>query len=181
MRAFLSSIPFGVCVGVVFSIANPAQADSPADPYGPRGLWTGVLKTKNARTALKLTLAQIKSTANLKPAKDDNRDAIARLLKPAQLATLKRLSWKARGGYALFDPELGKRLAITAEQQGRLKEASEVNEVEHRKMKDFLRRARFRSREAMQKYINGYRDAADKRLLAVLTAKQKKSLAALLK
>jgi hypothetical protein len=44
-------------------------------------------------------------------------------------------------------------------------------------MKDFLTRARFRSREAMQKYIDGYRDDADKRLLDVLTAKQKKQLA----
>jgi hypothetical protein len=157
--------------------AGTATAAAPVDPYGPRGQWTPIVQSTAAQKPLKLTPMQIKQAANLKPDKDDNRKAIAKLLKPEQLETLKRLSWKARGGYALFDPELSKKLKITREQKSRLKEASEVNEVEHRKMKDFLTRARFRSREAMQKYIDGYRDDADKRLLDVLTAKQKKQLA----
>lgn len=178
MSMRLLAVP--VCAVFSLLIACPANAAAPADPYGPRGQWTQIVRSMPARKPLKLTLMQIKEAANLKLAKDDNRDAIAKFLKPAQLATLKRLSWKARGGYALFDPELSKKLEITAEQQAQLKAAARVNVAEHRKMKNFLARARFRSRAAMQKYINGYRDAADKRLLDVLTAKQKKKLAAIL-
>ena len=170
----------GIGFAAALVVTCPASAADPADPYDPRGKWTAIVKSKSAQMTLKLTSAQIEQAANLKPAKDDNGIAIIILLQSAQLERLKSMSWKARGGYALFESELSKQLNITADQQERLKAAAAVNVVEHRKMNDFLTRARFRSKEAMQKYINGYRDDADKRLLDVLTAKQKKTLAGIL-
>lgn len=157
-----------------------ASAAAPKDPYGPRGGLTALLKKKAVQAELKLTEKQQAFANALKPAKGDNLAAIKKSLEKSQQKRLHQLSWQARGGYVLFGKFVASKLSITEDQQEKLAAAAKVNVAEHAKMRDFLRRARFRSREAMQKYIAGYRDAADKRLLDVLTAAQKKSLKALL-
>lgn len=162
---------------IALVLAVPAASSAAVrDPYGPRGAWTALVKRADVRKVLGLTPRQRKTLGALSPARDDNRQAISRALKAGQLSKLKRRSWREQGGYALFDPELAKQLKITDEQQIRLEAAAAVNLAEYRKLKNFLTRARFRSKQAMEKYIAGYRNAADKRLLAVLTAAQTKML-----
>ena len=159
--------------------ASAIQAATPVDPYGRDGRWTPFLKQATVQKSLKLTDEQRDAVNKLKQAKDDNKPAIAKTLDAKQLRRLKQLTWAIQAGYALFDPELAKLLAITAEQNVELIAAAKVNKTAHKKMKSFLARARFRSRAAMMKYIAGYRNAADRRLMAVLTAGQKKKFAAL--
>lgn len=160
---------------VVLFLASSASAATP-DPFGPRGQWTALLQQADVQKSLSLSPEQVRFAGELKPAADDNRDRIAKGLNAKQLKSLRRRSWREQGGYALFDPALAKQLKIADEQKKKLQAAAEVNKAEHLKMKDFLSRARFGSREAMEKYIAGYRDAADKRLTDVLTAAQKKTL-----
>lgn len=92
-----------------------------------------------------------------------------------------RIFWRRLGGRALFEPEVRERLKVTPDQVEQLKEARAVNEAEHAKMVDFMRRARFRSAEAMAAYVKKYADAADERLFAVLSEEQRKAFAELVK
>ena len=149
---------------------NPAQA-AVKDPYG-RGNWTKLVKDKGVQKALGLTDSQAKSLSALPFAKDGNREKITKILEPKQLKTLKRLRWKAIGGYALFEEEVADALALTDSQQEKLAAVAKENVSDHKKMRNFMARARFRSREAMEKFIAGYRTKADQRLLAVLTKDQ---------
>ncbi|MFQ5732143.1 MAG: hypothetical protein ACE5KM_09320 [Planctomycetaceae bacterium] len=154
---------------------NSADAAVPNDPYG-RGQWTKLVQDKAARKQLSLSDRQSKALNALRPAKDDNRAKIGSVLKPEQVKTLKRISWKALGGYAVFDDEVSDALEITDAQKTKLEAAAKTNQAKHRKMKSILALARFRSRAAMEKFIAGYRDAADQRLLAVLTKTQRAQL-----
>ncbi len=161
--------------------ATTARAAAPKDPFGPRGSWTTLLKSvllnnKVVQKELRLTKEQQVFAGRLKPAKDDNVARIEKTLDAKQLIRLKQMSWQARGGYVLFEREVAEALRITDTQQDKLAAAAKVNAAEYQKMRDFLRRARFASREAMENFIAGYRNAADKRLLDVLTAGQHKLL-----
>ena len=79
-------------------------------------------------------------------------------------------------GSAIFEPKVSKALDLTTDQRDRLNDANEVNAAEYEKMLDFLVRARFGSKEAMEAYKKKFRTAASERLLAILTPSQRKRL-----
>ena len=108
------------------------------------------------------------------------KDKITKSLSDEQFERLEQVHWQRLGGRAILEPKVRDRLGIDEGQKKKLDDAKAINTVQHAKMLDFLRRARFRSREAMEKYKQGYRDAADKRLLGVWTEKQRAQLKRLL-
>lgn len=159
---------------LIVAAAAVAPAQGAKDPYG-RGRWTKLVKDKAVQKKLALTDGQLKSITGLKSAKD-KQARLAEILKADQLKMLKRLRWKDLGGYALFDDEVADALAVTDAQKVKLEAAHKVNQADYKKMRNFMARARFRSRAAMLKFIAGYRDKADKRLLAILTKDQQAKL-----
>ena len=140
-------------VAVLVLAGTTAANAAVKDPYGPRGQWTKLTKQSDVLKQLKATDKQAAALKELKPSPDDNRAAIRKVLEKKQIATLLRLSWKAQGGYALFDKILSRELNINEDQKRQLDAAAVKNLAEHKKMRSFLARARFRSREAMQQTI----------------------------
>ena len=105
---------------------------------------------------------------------------IRKSLTEKQFQRLQQIHWQRLGGRALFEKPVREQLNIRAEQAKQLQDARATNEAEHRKMLDFLKRARFRSAEALRAYKQKYFDAADKRLLETLSPQQRVILVTLL-
>ena len=170
------------CASVV--LVSVASASDAPDTFGQRGNWGVLLAREDVRAEIKLSERQQKqlderlAAAQLLAAQKDQdieetvRDAVAKLLAADQLPRLRQISWQAAEGYALLDDVVAKELKFTDKQREALAEARAANAAKHAEMKDFLARARFRSAEAMQAYIEEYRSAASGRLLAVLTVEQ---------
>lgn len=107
-------------------------------------------------------------------------ESVQEVLSESQLQRLKQIYWQRLGGAAILEQDVAKTLGLSADQQKKLAVVQEKNRAEHEKMRDFMRRARFRSAAAMEAYKAKYRDAASERLLAVLTETQSKKLTDLL-
>jgi hypothetical protein len=103
-------------------------------------------------------------------------ERLKKSLSEEQLARLEQIHWQRLGARAIHESKVRQGLDLTDEQQKKLQEVKALNDAEHRKMLDFLRRARFRSREAMEKYKQEYLDAATGRLLGILTVAQREKL-----
>jgi hypothetical protein len=169
-----------VCLSLLITFQQ-ASADDSSLPSGAAG-FVQVLGDEAAQTVLKLNdeqKAAVQRAAELLKQVRDGKaqfmavEMIRESLTADQFKAAMQLFWKRLGTKALFEPQVRKRLEITAEQSDKLSEAQAVNEKEHLEMVDFMRRARFRSAEAMAEYKKKYSDAADERLVAVLADKQR--------
>jgi hypothetical protein len=175
--ALVSLVLFILCACAVARAAEPA-ADEPPNPFGLPGEWREILTQEPVRKELRLStqqavrLAPVLDDAKLAP--EEARKRIGEALDAEQTARLKELSRQISGWFAVFEPDVFSALAVTSEQEAKL---CEITRKRYAEMKDFLRRARFRSREAMQKYVAECRDETGQLLRAVLTAAQQKKLA----
>jgi predicted transcriptional regulator len=146
--------------------------------------WEGLLQDVAVQKELMLSddqAAKIKQVINRLSGKPDlTEQAIRKLIIGEQITRIEQLDWQREGGYALFDPKISKTLSISEKQQGQLAEVATVNAAEHKKMRDFMSRARFRSREAMAQYVDGFHKPANKRLLDVLSKDQQGKLKTML-
>jgi hypothetical protein len=113
-------------------------------------------------------------------ARDQAKKRLSASLTAGQLTRLKQIHWQHLGGYALLESEVSTAIGITKNQRKKLLAAEAENTSEHKKMVDFLRRARFRSREALEQFKAKYRSAANQRLRSILTREQLKSFEKLL-
>ena len=147
------------------------------------------LSDKNVQRELDLTdkqMAEAKKVAELLAQVRDGKaqsQAERRLsasLTAKQFNRLKQIHWQRLDGYALLEREVSTSLKITEEQKRKLLDVRTVNTAEHKKMLDFISRARFRSREAIEQFKAKYRIAAIQRLRSVLTPKQVKAFEKLL-
>jgi len=107
-------------------------------------------------------------------------ESVTKALSESQLKRLKQIHWQRLGGSAILERGVAETLELSDEQRKKLAVAQELNRVENKKMLDFMSRARFRSREAMEEYKAKYRNAANERLLSVLTEKQEAKLTEML-
>lgn len=153
------------------------------DTFGQRGDWGVLLARQDVRGELKFGAEESKQADDLLAAhaaeEKTLRETAAKLFSAEQIQRLQQLGWQAAEGYALLDPLVAKELKFTSKQQVALEEAQAANAAKHAEMQDFLRRARFRSAEARDAYIEEYRAVASGRLLAVLTDEQDAKLAEL--
>lgn len=151
-----------------------------ADTFGQRGDWGVLLAEGNARGELKLEEKQQQAVDDLlaRHAGDEKsiRAGLTKALSDEQIERLRQLGWQAAEGYALLDELVAKDLEFTDKQREAIEEAKAANAATHAEMRDFLKRARFRSAEAMQAYIEEHRAVASGRLLAVLTEDQEAKL-----
>jgi hypothetical protein len=163
----------------LLSFTALASEEAP-DTFGQRGEWGVLLAREDVRGELKLDEKAASQVEDLlaKHAGDEKtlREKLDKALAAEQVARLRQLGWQAAEGYALLDDLVAKELKFTAKQRAALAEARAQNAAEHAEMKDFLARARFRSAEAMQAYIEEHRASASGRLLAVLTEEQERKL-----
>jgi hypothetical protein len=171
-------------VVVGFSMSGTIiQAASPNPFVTPSG-WAGLLQERAVQQELKLSDDQVaefkKLIGKLSGNPGEVESEIRKQVMGEQLARIEQLNWQREGGYALFDVKVAKALSLTEEQQERLTVAAGLNAIEHKKMRDFMARARFRSREAMEQYVDRYRKPANERLLGVLTKDQRSKLTTML-
>lgn len=150
------------------SVAAAAEVRNPfLEQPGPKVL----LQSADVQQTLELSQQQ---RAQL--AERQSVDEMLEVLSPSQRRQLQVLDAQREGGYALTHELIVNYLKLSDRQQKQVAEAVEANAAEHAKMRDFMSRARFRSKEAMDQYVAGFRDKADQRLTDVLTAEQKKNL-----
>lgn len=98
---------------------------------------------------------------------------LAGILSPEQTTRLKQISLQRRGVSALTDDEVAAELKLTDDQKKQLASLQTQNETE---MRDAFRQAREAGagdRDAMRAKMESLREAANARLLGVLTADQK--------
>jgi Spy/CpxP family protein refolding chaperone len=153
----------------------PAAENEQNNPFGLPGEWSSILRQESVLKDLKLTAKQVESIqtilndASLK--QEQIRKQVGDTLSAEQVARLKQSSRQISGGFALFEPDVAIALGLTPQQQKKL---SEISEKAYGDMKNFMSRARFRSKDAVDKYILGCRDRAGELLLAELTSEQRK-------
>lgn len=152
--------------------------------YDPPNAAPGFIKTANdaeLQTKLELTdkeVAAAKDAADLlKRVHDGKAQAMAeKIISEAfskeHYMAVRKTFWQRLGARALFETQVREKLELSSDQKEKLAEAKAINDKEHAEMVDFMRRARFRSAEAMAAYKKKYSDAADERLFAVLTKEQ---------
>jgi hypothetical protein len=177
------SYPIRILVlGVMFS--HGAISESPRLAGGTPGL-VRVLADEKVQSALSISAEQIKvarEADNLLRRIHDGkaqrmaRTSIQKSLNDDQFKRLERIHWQRLGARAVFERRVRADLKISRDQVQALQKARAVNDAEYGKMKDFLSRARFGSQQAMEMHKQRYYDAADKRLLDVLTKTQRKKL-----
>lgn len=167
--------PFLYAVPVLVLLAGLARADEATLPGSPLAL----LAHERVQKELKLTEKQATAVKGLAASvnKGDAKtaDALAtakKTLDADQLTRLKEISYQVRGGAALADEDVARELKLTKKQ---ITEASDVWTKEEKNLKDFLARARFRSREAMLEHVSKHRKKAGESMLAVLDDEQKKA------
>ena len=172
----------------VFSFVCSSSARDDRHPRGVLG-WARVLNQAAVQKELKLSAEQLKVVEGASDLLDRIRDGkaqsiaekqLTQSLTAQQLTRLKQIHWQRLGGEVLYEREVSLALMITVEQKKQLAAARAINVAEHKKMLNFLARARFASKQALEAYKNKYRVAANKRLIAVLTPEQKKTLDQLL-
>ena len=161
-----------------------AAAGQDAEP--PRGIIGMVrqLSDKKVQQELELTEKQIdeaRQVAELLAQVHDGKAQsqaerqVSASLTAEQFKRLKQIHWQSMDGYALLESEVSAALEITEQQRKKLIEAQTTNVAEHKKMLDFMSRARFRSREAIEQFKAKYRTAANQRLRSVLAPEQVKA------
>ena len=160
---------------------SAAPAEQRADlPRGVIGM-VRLLSDTSVQRELDLTdkqMGEVKKVAMLLAqvrdgkAQSQAKTQLSELLSAEQLERLKQIYWQRLGGYALLEPEVATLLKISEEQRKEFTIVQEINAAEHKKMLDFMSRARFRSPEAAEEFKAKYRTAAKKRLLAILTSDQ---------
>lgn len=155
-----------------------------SNPFVTPSGWAGLLQDPAVQRDLKLSKDQIadfkKLIGKLPESPTELEAEIRKHVMGEQLTRIEQLNWQREGGYALFDPKVAKALSLTDEQQKRLADAAKVNAAEHEKMREFMARARFRSQEAMEQFVEGYRNPANERLLNVLSKDQQVAFKSLL-
>src|SRR5688572_25073822 len=97
---------------------------------------------------------------------EENRKAIAAFLSPEQSTRLKQISYQQRGAGALADPEVAKALAMTEEQQAKIKT---INEETTAAMRQLFTPGEAPDDEARKK-MDDLRKSSGEKLLAVLSA-----------
>ncbi len=161
---------------LLFAVATGQDAEPPRGVIG----MVRQLNDKSVQRELKLTDKQMDEAKKIAELLAKIRDGKAQSQAKRQLTAsltakqfnrLKQIHWQRLNGYALLEPEVSAALMITEEQKKELVGAQAMNVAEHNKMLDFLRRARFRSREALEQFKAKYRTAASQRLRSVLTPK----------
>lgn len=134
------------------------------------------LRLSDAQSELAMSVAEDLNKVRDGKAQSQAKGKIQRGLSETQWKRLKQIQWQLLGGEALFDQELSGFLDVTDAQKKLLSAARATNAAEHKKMLNFMSRARFRSRQAMEDYKAKFRDAGNKRLMDVLTQKQRDAL-----
>jgi hypothetical protein len=172
-----------VCSACAVAV-NSVEAQDDRIPGGVLGL-VRVLSDDAVKSELMLDKDQVVVAVELADllgrVRDGKAQAMAserlkKSLSEEQLERLEQIHWQRLGARAIHERKVRQGLGLTDEQQKKLQEVKALNDAEHRKMLDFLRRARFRSREAMEKYKQEYLDAATGRLLGILTVAQREKL-----
>jgi len=156
-------------------MANSVLAKRNPFTLAPQG-WAGLLQDEAVQKEVNITAEQQAAIQKIVGGKLDKPEAveaaIRKLLDEAQIARVEQLDWRREGGYAIFRFPVAQALELTEQQKQALRAAYKVNESSHQEMRDFMARARFASREAMEDYVAGFRDKANARLLVVLTDEQ---------
>lgn len=164
-------------MGTIIRAATP-------NPFVTPSGWAWLLQEPAVQKELKLSDDQVAEFKNLIGKLSGNpgevESEIRKQVMGEQLARIEQLNWQREGGYALFDAKVAKALSLTDKQQKRLADAAKVNASEHEKMRDFMARARFRSQEAMEQFVESYRKPSNERLLSVLSKDQQVTFKSLL-
>ena len=146
--------------------------------------WAGLLQDDLVQQDLQLSSEQatkIKLLLGKLAAKPNEvKPAVTKLLKAKQLTRSEQLNWQREGGYALLDPKVAQALGLSKKQKSKLADAAKTNAIEHQKIKHFMARARFRSRQAMHDYVTKFRKPAEALLMKVLERAQHAKLKTLL-
>jgi len=100
---------------------------------------------------------------------EENRKAVAEILNPEQSKRLNQISYQQRGTSALIDPEVAKALALSEEQQGKVKT---INEEMMAGMRELFTPGQAPDEDARKK-MNDLRKSSGDKMLAVLSAEQK--------
>jgi hypothetical protein len=159
---------------VVVLIASSCAWAAPLDSGHPLSL----VQNASVQKELAMTAAQVTAVAPLLAAAVDEakaKDAIATLAKTLdkdRLARLTEISYQARGGLALTDPNVTANVGLSPTQTRKLADLARDREVD---LKMVLQVTRFRNAEAMRKFVLDWRKGAEKAMLAELTAGQKKA------
>lgn len=130
-----------------------------------------LLAAADVQTTLKLTPDQMTKLGATKAL-----DAKLKVLTEEQRRRLRVIDAQREGGYVLTHDRVVDYLALTSEQSTQVDAVVATHAAKHKEMRDFMSRARFRSREAMEEYVAGFRDKADKALYGVLTPDQTEKL-----
>ncbi len=159
-----------VAVVAVLLVVATAWANESIAPGSPLAL----LSKPKVQEELKLSAEQIAAVKQLYEAasRDDKPISLENLkkqMKPEQLTRLRQLVVQVRGGAALADPEVVKELQLSLTQQRKIAEVWKNHEED---LRQILQVTRFRSPEAMRKFILEHRRGAGKEMLKFLTEEQ---------
>lgn len=102
---------------------------------------------------------------------------VAEILLPMQMERLEQIRIQTQGIRALFDPEVVAKLNITEEQREKMRAVMEESQESMReRMRELFQRGQQQQqdREAMREQFTKIREELDNKVLAVLTADQKK-------
>ena len=127
---------------------------------------------------LALTAEQVAAVAPLLAAAVDEATTkeatskLAKTLDKPRLARLKEISYQARGGLALTDPDTTAKVGLSRTQARKLADLARDRELD---LQMVLKVTRFRDAEAKRKFSLDWRKGAEKAMLAELTAEQKKA------
>ena len=172
--------------------AGEGLAAESSNPFGLPGEWATIVRREDVVKELGLSPKQIELLQPILDAKaepdaeafpdvatgnEESRKRIGDVLDREQLERLRRRSWQVSGGFALFEPAVAEQLALSSEQKAAL---ADVAKQAYLEMKDFLSRARFASREAMEKFQTEACENAGRQLLERLDAGQRKKFDSLL-
>jgi hypothetical protein len=155
----------------------PAQAGSAQEAPAP-GTPLALVVREKVQKELKLSDEQARALqalhADVKKGKVEPaaaRERLRKALKAEQMIRLEQISYQVRGGAALLDSDLAAALGLTKKQKA---DVAEHKADADRQLRMFLAVARFRNAQARVTFIsNHYKKFAEK-MLAVLTAEQKK-------
>lgn len=145
-----------------------------ADENVAAGKPLALVVKKRVQEELKLTPGQAAAVQKLHAEaatheKSDFTEALARELKPGQLARLKQISYQVRGGAALVDPDVAKALGLSLAQ---VRKIGDVWRNREEDLRQILRISKFKSDADRRRYILLRRRSAGKEMLELLTADQ---------
>ena len=159
---------------VIALLASSSAFAAPLDSAHPLAL----VLNASVQKELAMKPEQVKAVESLlASAMDDatTKEAtatVAKTLDKDQLERLKQISYQARGGVALTDPEVRMKVGLSRTQARKLAALAKDRELD---LTMVLQVTRFKNAEAKRKFLLDWRKGAAKDMLAELDDEQKKA------